>query len=183
MKTYISRILLIFVLIFVSIFSIGQKKKEGVKRLHLLPVYLIYNNGIAGDSSFDNVVREAFTRHKVKLIGFKEFNQLNEGEALRIESKFRARQDAFDSKSDVREAIAKEQKFVTNMLEITFIQNVSGDSVSIISINWENTPYPPGVSSSRSSGEKVSVLKDTCCSIKDQVFALVDDILFSKWVK
>ena len=57
----------------------GQKNdKNKIKKLYLLPVYLTYS-GLPLDTSTDRMVKEAFERHKVKLIGKNEFEKNNYG--------------------------------------------------------------------------------------------------------
>lgn len=163
-------------------FTAKAQKKDGPKKIRIQPVFLIFNN-IPEDSSFNSLVKEAFTRHKVKLISKKEFDQLNDGEVLRVGSLFRTRQDQFESESQVRAAIAREQKFVTNMLTVLFLKNVDNDSVSLKGAFWDSTPYPPGMNRSESSGDKNIDLKVTYSNMREQIFAIVDEILESKWLK
>jgi hypothetical protein len=174
-------LLLIFLLSCLTSFA-QKSDKEKVKKYHLLPVYLVYTGNT--DIAPDDIVREAFSRHNVKLISKETFDQLNEGEVARIATKFRAADTRFASEREVRENIAKEQRFVSNLLMLDFTPSASVDSLVIQSASWETTAYPPSISSAKSSGRIETDLKgETCCSVKDNIFALVDKILASKWLR
>ena len=183
MKKQLLPLLGIGLLLLTGISSYGQKNdKATVKKVRILPVYLVYS-GFNYDTSIDRMVKEAFTRHKVELIDAKKFEQLNEGEVRRVETKFRLQNNNFNSERDVREAIAREQQFASNFLLITFSTDNTDDTLRVISADWESTAYPPNINSPRSSGKQQTTLTDTCCSVQDNIFALVDKILYSKWLK
>jgi len=153
-----------------------------VKKINLLPVYLVYS-GLPSDTSLDKIVREAFSRHKVKMITKSQFDQFNENEVRRVEAKFRVRNDKFKTETDARNAISSEQHFVSNLLVIGFKSDYSMDSIRVTVATWKATPYLPDINSSRSSGTIETSLSDTCSSVKDNIFAIVDKILLSKWLK
>jgi hypothetical protein len=83
-------------ILFSGLKSNAQKNPDAPKKLRLLPVYLVYND-LPGDTAMQRIVKEAFTRHKVDVIGKSKFDQANQGEVQRVETKFRARNDQFRS--------------------------------------------------------------------------------------
>ncbi len=170
-------------LLMLQTFCFGQKPgKNTVKKFYVLPVYLSHG-GLPFDTAVGNMVKEAFTRHKVKLINYSSFDELNKGEVLRVATKFRARADQFGSEGDVKDAISKEQHFVCNLLTITFNTNTVNDTLLITGASWEATPSPPNIYNAKSSGKVETVLTDTCCSLRDNIYAIVDKILYSKWLQ
>ncbi|MEP6699782.1 MAG: hypothetical protein ABJA85_00635 [Bacteroidota bacterium] len=160
-----------------------KNDKEKVKKISLLPVYLVYS-GLPYDTAIDRCVREAFERHKVKLIDKNQFDKTIMDEASRIVAKFRLRSSEFANESELREAASKEQKFVTNILTISFFTQNTGDTVNVIGASWEATPSPPSLyGSTKTSGKKETELTDICCSTRDNIFAIIDKILYSKWLQ
>jgi len=183
-KTFLLQLGLFIFAILLQADGYGQKKeKSDVKKVNLLPVYLVYS-GLPEDTALNKMVMEAFKRHKVKIITYKEFNQTNDDEVRRIETKFRARANEFGSEREIREAIEKEQRFVSNMLTINFtFQKTNMDSVTVTGASWRAVPYPPNISSPRTSGDIKTELESTCCNPQDNIFAIIDKILFSKWLR
>ncbi|HMK25726.1 MAG TPA: hypothetical protein VK483_06820 [Chitinophagaceae bacterium] len=159
-----------------------KNEKDKVKKLGLLPVYLIYT-GLQGDTSMDRMVKEAFKRHKVKIINWDEFNKTTVDEANRIIAKFRLRNSEFRNERELKDAIYREQKYVANMLTIRFFTQKTGDTVNVIAASWEAIPSPPNLNgSTRPSGKIETELTDICCSAQDNIFAIIDKILYSKWL-
>jgi hypothetical protein len=159
-----------------------SQKKDKVKKLNVLPVYLTYT-GLQFDSSMDGIVREAFKRRTVKLIDRDEFNKTTVDEAQRIVAKFRLRSSEFRSERELMEAAFREQKYVANMLTIRFFTQYSGDTMYVIGASWQSTPSPPNLNgSTMSSGKIETELTDICCSARDNIFAVIDKILTSKWL-
>jgi hypothetical protein len=183
MKKAITLLLFSFFVLFSQQQCYSQKNdKDKVKKLGLLPVYLTYT-GLPADTSMDRMVKEAFKRHKVKLIDRNEFDKTTVDEAQRIIAKFRLRNSEFANERELMEAAYKEQKYVANMLTIRFFTQNTGDTVNVIGASWEATPSPPNLNgSTRSSGKIETELTDICCSAQDNIFAIIDKILFSKWL-
>ncbi len=183
MKKAITLLLFSFFVLFSQQPCYSQKKdKDKVKKLNVLPVYLTYT-GLQSDTSMDRMVREAFKRRTVKLIDRDEFNKTTVDEAQRIVAKFRLRSSEFANERELREAIYKEQKYVANMLTIQFFTQHSGDTVYVIGASWQSIPSPPNLNgSTRSSGKIETELTDICCSARDNIFAIIDKILTSKWL-
>jgi len=163
--------------------SIAQKNDNTkVKKINILPVYLIYS-GLPFGKSFDSTVTLAFTRHKVKLITAEEYARIAEEEVSRIITKFRLRSSEFNNEQELMEAAAKELRIVANKLVIHFYTQKTGDTLNVISAKWEATLYPTSITGAdRKSGKKDTDLQDICCSPQDNIFALVDAILKSKWL-
>jgi hypothetical protein len=156
--------------------------KDKVKKLGILPIYLIYT-GLPADTSMDRMVKEAFQRHKVKLIDRNEFDKTTRDEAARIINKFRLRSSEFANEREMMEAAYKEQKYVANTLTIQFFIQHTGDTLNVFGASWEASPSPPNLNgSTRSSGNIETELTDICCSTQDNIFAIIDKILFSKWL-
>jgi len=183
MKKAITLLLFSFFVLFSQQQCFSQKNdKDKVKKLGLLPVYLMYT-GLQGDTSMDRLVKEAFKRHKVKLIDRDEFNKTTVDEANRIIAMFRLRNSEFANERELMAAANKEQKFVANMLTVRFFTQNTGDTENVIGASWEARPSPPALNgSTRSSGKIETELTDICCSIRDNIFAIIDKILFSKWL-
>jgi hypothetical protein len=183
MKKTITILLFSFFVLFSQLQCYSQKKdKDKVKKINLLPVYLTYT-GLQSDTSMDRMVKEAFKRRTVKLIDREEFHKTTEDEANRIVARFRLRQSEFANERELREAIYREQKYIANMLTIQFFTQNSGDTVNVIGASWQATPSPPNLNgSTRSSGKIETELTDICCSARDNIFAIIDKILTSKWL-
>lgn len=183
MKNTVLKLIIASALLIVYTGAYSQKKeKSSLKKVNVLPVYLVYD-GLPTDTSYTRIVREAFTRYKVKLIHKLEFEQFNNNEVMRVTTKVKAPGSQYRSEWEIREAIEKEQRFVTNMLVVTFVPKESGDSVVVGSATWSAIPFPPSINSPRASGDIETVLEDTCCSVQDNIFAIVEKILFSKWLR
>lgn len=178
--------LFLFLMIGHCLVLCGQEKakSEPPKKVKILPVYLVYSaRPLINDSAFDKIVQLAFTRHKVEMINEDKFKRLIENEVSRVETKFRARGNQFNSESELNDAISNEQQFVSNYLLIDFRTEMVNDTLTAVSATWEAIPSPVNVKSARSSGQKEIILADLCCSVQDNIFAIVDKILFSKWLR
>jgi hypothetical protein len=173
----------LFLFLLLCVCTNAQKDKNAIKKYHLKPVYLDYT-GLPFDTTMDRLVMEAFTRHQIKLINSTELNRLIEEEAVRIAMKFRTGSSNFNSEREFLEAVSREQHFVANHVIIHFNYLATGnDSIKVASAKWIVTPEPTDVSVGKSSGEKETVLEDTCCSVRDNIFAIVDKILSLKWLQ
>ena len=105
-------------------------------------------------------------------------------EGARIVNKFRLRSSEFANERELREAASKEQKYVANILTIRFFTQNTADTVNVIGATWEAIPSPPLLyGSPKSSGKIETELTDICCSAQDNIFAIIDKILFSKWLQ
>jgi hypothetical protein len=172
---------LCFILVVCSAHS-QKNEKEKIKKANVLPVWMSYS-GLPSDGLYDSIVKEAFTRHKVKLIGSKEFDELIDYEVSRIVSKFRLRSSEFRNEQELKEASNKEVRVVANQLNINFYYQKTGDTLNVIGARWEVVILPTDVTGgSRSSGKIDTNLDDVCCSARDNIYAIVDKILFSKWL-
>ncbi len=186
MKKRIALLVVSFFVLFGQQKCYSQKNgKEKVKKLNILPVYLTYScSGVPFDTSMDRMVKEAFKRRSVKLIDKKEFDKTTTDEVNRIVTMFRLRNNKFASERELREAVYKEQRYVANILTIQFFTQHTADTVNVIGASWQATPSPPNLNgSTRSSGKIETELTDTCCSTRDNIFAILDKILFSKWLQ
>ncbi len=184
MKKAISFLLFTFFILYGQQQCYSQKNEKGkVKKLKLLPVYLTYE-GLPADSSLERILVEAFSRLNVKLIDKKEFDRTSEEEATRIITKLRLQNVRNKSESELMEIVSREQRFVSNMLDIKFYTQNTGDTLNVIGAVWEATPFPPNLyGSMRTSGKIETNLTDVCCSTRDNIVAIIDKILYSKWLQ
>ena len=153
-----------------------------MKKVNLLPVY-ISTLSLPDDTAAARYLKEAFSRHKVKLITKAEFDELNNGEVERIRQLVTLPGRNYSSEQKLRESISTSQRFVTNLLTLVFTVSSQNDTLSVTGASWSAVPFPPAISGSIMSHEEAYILKDTCCSMKDNIYAIVDYILYSKWLR
>lgn len=184
MKNKYSLLFLALGLLFMTSASAQKNKdKNAVKKVYVLPVRLNYS-GLPSDTVLERYVQEAFTRHKVKLIGIAALDKMIVEEEQRIAGKYRAGNNSFQSERELREAISRDQRFVANVVSIEFITDAPvPDSLQVTGAKWSVTPVPVDISVRKTSGEKITLLENMCCSPRDNIYAIVDKILYSKWLQ
>lgn len=183
MKTciWLARILLsVFI-----VFACTNTKKTGQSakpKISVLPVYLSII-GIDRDTSIRGIFEEAFSKHKALLISEEEMNLRNGREVRRSASKVFTKDSKFDNTEDMIKAIGREHRYISNNLTITLDLLEKVDSLMINKVSWSNTPFPPNFSQINISKPKEIKPQNFPFSLRENIFSIVDSILYSKELK
>lgn len=155
----------------------GKKQHFNVK-----PVNLTIN-GIEKDTAMAGIFREAFAAYKVKLISADEMKVLNEKEVMRAGKKVFTPGAKFDSPEAMQRALGREHQYAANMLGISLVLEEKDDSLIIYKATWVNIPFPTDFSRPIVSKKREIDMTGLSYSLRSNVYAIVDSILFSGELK
>ena len=159
-------------------------KAGSKKRFFVQPVYLSVK-GIEKDTAIRQMFEEAFAKYKVQLITHDEMTARNENEMKRAQQKLLLKKDELKQKSaeDVMKAMIDEIKYVSNMLSINLDLQDKDDSLMIYKAWWSNIPLPPNLSHGYITKKKEINLANLSYSIKENIYSIVDSILYANELK
>jgi hypothetical protein len=175
---------LIILFSFLSIWMACSSSKKmvlpvAVKKFYIQPVYLRVG-GIERDTSLRNLFEEAFTKHGVKLITPDEMKLRNETEARRVAAIVFTKDAKYTDAQEIVRAMAKEHKYVSNMLSVTLVIRNKDDSLMIYKASFSNTPFPPDFGRPIVPVKREINLTNLSYSVRENIFSIVDSILYSK---
>jgi|GEM_PF-1925077 len=181
----ILNILLFSVLVW-SACSSSRTSQSGRTIFFVKPVYLLL-----GKEDTNKIIRslfeKAFALRNVKLVSQQEFSLINEAEIKRAGARAKALKEAgnLNSVKDWERVMAREHRYVTNMLSINLKIEVRNDSNMIYRASWNYTPFPPDFFGSPyvSMKPKEIYLTNLSYSLKENIYSIVDSILYSKELK
>jgi len=180
--SYFIPVVLIAVLVNPACSLSGGSKQSGGRKFFVQPVSLKVS-GIERDTSIRRLFEEAFAKYKVQLITQDEMNARVEKEARRVGEKVFTKDSKFNNAEDMMKAMANEHRHISNMLSVKLELHDIDDSLMIYKVSWSNMPFPPRSNRLEGTNRKEINLKDHSYSIKENVFSIVDSILYSKELK
>ncbi|MBL7725664.1 MAG: hypothetical protein JNK27_16060 [Chitinophagaceae bacterium] len=143
----------------------------------------MYVNGIEKDISIKLLFEKAFKSHNVELITREDMLSRIENEIRIIGVKLKQSGRKFSNAEEVTNVIMNEVKCVANMLTINLILEYSDDSLVIYKANWTNMPQPIDFRRWIQPGVKEVNLTNLSYSLRDNIYSIVDSILYSKELK
>ena len=176
-------LLLALMAFILSCSSSNNTKQSDSKKFHVLPVFLTVS-GIEKDTSIKKIVAEAFAKYKIELIGKEDMLRLSENEAKRVSQKVFTKDANLPSADDMLKAMSREHSYATNNLNIVFQLEEKDDSLIILKASWSNMAFPPdfGRPAVKAKPREID-LANLSYSRKENIYAIVDSILYSKELK
>lgn len=110
--------------------------------------------------------------------------RLSENEAKRVSQKVFTKDANLPSVDDMLKAMSREPSYATNNLNIVFQLEEKDDSLIILKASWSNMAFPPdfGRPGVKAKPREID-LTNLTHSRKENIYAIVDSILFSKSIK
>jgi hypothetical protein len=150
-----------------------------VKKFYTQPVNLTVS-GIERDTSLLHLFEEAFAKHGVKLIDREEMKLRNETEVRRVGEIVFTRDAKYTDGQDILKAMGMEHKYVSNMLSVRLVIQDKNDSLMIYKASFTNIPFPPNFSRPIAPAKREINLSNLSYSVRENIFSIVDSILYSK---
>jgi hypothetical protein len=160
----------------------ASTKQSGSKRFFVQPVNLSIH-GIERDTSIRKIFEEAFSKYKIQVITDEEMKIKNENEAKRVGQIVFTKDSKFDNAEDIIRAMGREHKYVSNRLSVNLELRDKDDSLMIYKVWWSNAPFPPDFSHVYVTKQKEINLINLSYSIRENIYSIVDSILYSKELK
>lgn len=185
MRTHFWIIQLLLTVFFVFSCSSPEKASQSKnQKFSVLPVNLSIS-GTERDTSIRRIFEEAFSKNKVQLITYDEMMLKLESEGKRVAQKVYTKDADFKSAEDMQRALGREHRYVINNLTINLEIYDNEDSLKIYKASWNNVPFPPDFSRHVFVGTKQKEINLTNLSqsIKENIYSIVDSILYSKELK
>jgi len=173
---------LIAVLITAACSPSGNSKQSGNKKFFVQPVYLTIS-GIERDTSIKRKFEESFVQHKIKLITKDEMKLRLEAEGKRVGEKVFTKDAKLNSEEDIKRAMGREHRDVSNWLSVILELHEKDDSLMIFKSTWVNMPWPPDFSRIYVAKRKEINLTNLSYSIMENIYSIVDSILYSNELK
>lgn len=184
--------LLVYGLVVITVLSCSTAENTGKevsakqKKFYVQPVYLTVS-GMGTAVYIIDIFKEAFGKRKVRVITKDEFTIMIENESKRVAEKVKTELQAKPGKDieEFKKAMAREHRYVSNMVNIAIKLEQKDDSLMIYKVSWSNMPFPPDFNRSSFLGTKSRPvdLTNLSYSLKENIYSIVDSILYSKELK
>lgn len=162
-----------------SVNSAGQSRD---KQFFVKPVALSLS-GIEKDISIRLLFEEAFRNRNIEIITREEVLIAVESEARRIGIKLKQSDRKFKDAEEFFTAYMSEMKYVANSLSISLTLENRDDSLIIYKAVWYNMPTPINIKRVEYSKSKEINLTNLSYSLQENIYSIVDSILYSKELK
>ena len=172
----------ISVIIWTACSSANNAGQYSNKKFFVKPVFLSVS-GIQKDISIKLLFEKAFNSHDVELITREDMLSRIENHIRIIGVRLKQSGRKFSNAEEVTNAVMNEMKCVANMLTINLILENRDDSLVIYKANWTNMPQP--IDFRRLVRLKVKEINLTSLSysLRENIYSIVDSILYSKELK
>lgn len=172
----------ISVIIWTACSSANTAGQSAAKQFFVKPVAL-YVSGIEKDISIRLLFEEAFRNRNVELITREEILIAIESEARRIGARLKQSDRKFKDAEEFVTAYMSEMKYVANSLSISLTLENKDDSLIIYKAIWSNMPAPINTKRVEFTKSKEINLSNLSYSLRENVYSIVDTILYSKELK
>jgi len=179
---------IILVIPFVSIIiwtacsSANNAGQSTSKKFFVKPVVLSVR-GIEKDISIRLLFEEAFRNRNVELITREESLIAVESEARRIGIRLKQSGRKFKDAEEFTTAFMSEMQYVANSLSINLTMENKDDSLIIYKAEWSNMPTPINIKRIEFTKPKEINLTNLSYSLWENIYSIVDSILYSKELK
>lgn len=173
---------LISVIIWTACSSANNAGQSVAKKFFVKPVALSLS-GIEKNISIRLLFEEAFRNRNVELITREEILIAVESEARKIGARLKQSGRKFKDAEEFVTTYMSEMKYVANLLSISLTLENKDDSLIIYKAIWSNMPAPINTKRIEFTKSKEINLSNLSYSLRENVYSIVDSILYSKELK